>query len=657
MHFKAYWIDETILMITVLQKYRDIISGYSDLKKQTLNQLDLSILFVLERIHSTRVLNRENRILDYPRASFFRSLRKEGWQDRELASVPIPPLSKTLKVFLETVRPVLSDSEFKKTVALQEEFQKNEGIKLQRDLLIYALGEKNWLAPVWEQVVYLRDREPLPFRSNYYGLGPLEEPLLQQGLRPQVKMKHLRAALAIQSALEMRELAANQVLEDIFVPAGTHLAMDQYHRLFGTTRIPGSESDRVQQSTSNHFVVGSRGVFVKVEFDPKGAIPLAWLVNTIVTIDSIDLPRGHRVEHLTSLPRDDWAQRRIELLKMGNKEALDAIEGAQFSIILDPRSPDTADEVARLSQLDLEMKWYDLGIQLIIFANGRLSGNLEHSPKDAVVTANLIEKIALNEKKNRDEHGGCLSFKEGPGELEFKVLDLHVDSNLLGHIQRAKKLFKEKADSIDCTVSIFENFGKSKIKSKKMSPDSFIQVALQLTYFRLFQSTVMTYETATLRNFCSGRTETIRSQSTASKLFCEMMENPGSSREDRQKALKDAVNFHNESKIKAMAGEGIDRHLLGLRMLASMYKIKSPFLESEAVRLGFTMATSQTPIPNCYGGGFLPIEKGGFGISYNAAADERLIFMISGYFKEGQPQAHRFQQSLFGSLDAMMEIL
>lgn len=104
MHFKAYWIDETILMITVLQKYRDIISGYSDLKKQTLNQLDLSILFVLERIHSTRVLNRENRILDYPRASFFRSLRKEGWQDRELASVPIPPLSKTLKVFLETDR-------------------------------------------------------------------------------------------------------------------------------------------------------------------------------------------------------------------------------------------------------------------------------------------------------------------------------------------------------------------------------------------------------------------------------------------------------------------------------------------------------------------------------------------------------------------------
>ena len=147
MHFKAYWIDETILMITVLQKYRDIISGYSDLKKQTLNQIDLSVLFVLERIHSTRVLNRENRILDYPRAFFFRSLRKEGWQDRELASVPIPPLSKTLKVFLETVRPVLPDSEFKKTVALQEEFQKNEGIKLQRDLLIYALGEKKLAGP------------------------------------------------------------------------------------------------------------------------------------------------------------------------------------------------------------------------------------------------------------------------------------------------------------------------------------------------------------------------------------------------------------------------------------------------------------------------------------------------------------------------------
>jgi carnitine O-palmitoyltransferase 1 len=41
------------------------------------------------------------------------------------------------------------------------------------------------------------------------------------------------------------------------------------------------------------------------------------------------------------------------------------------------------------------------------------------------------------------------------------------------------------ADDVDCHVFPFRDFGKGRIKKLKTSPDAFIQLALQLAYYRV----------------------------------------------------------------------------------------------------------------------------------------------------------------------------
>lgn len=41
------------------------------------------------------------------------------------------------------------------------------------------------------------------------------------------------------------------------------------------------------------------------------------------------------------------------------------------------------------------------------------------------------------------------------------------------------------ADDVDCHIFPFRDFGKGRIKKLRISPDAFIQISLQLAYYRV----------------------------------------------------------------------------------------------------------------------------------------------------------------------------
>jgi len=94
----------------------------------------------------------------------------------------------------------------------------------------------------------------------------------------------------------------------------------------------------------------------------------------------------------------------------------------------------------------------------------------------------------------------------------------------------------------------FDKFGSDAIKAIKLSPDSFIQIAMQVTFYTLQKKPPAHYESATLRRFINSRTECIRSTCTESVEFAEMLcyDTDCKTKAQKKEMMVKAINAHKE---------------------------------------------------------------------------------------------------------------
>ena len=141
-------------------------------------------------------------------------------------------------------------------------------------------------------------------------------------------------------------------------------------------------------------------------------------------------------------------------------------------------------------------------------------------------------------------------------------------------------------------IYVHDLFGKNVAKQCKVSPDAFIQMALQLAYYRDIGCLHLTYESSMTRLFREGRTETVRSCSVESAKWVKSMDDPNVSVSERVAMLNKACEHHQKLYRDAMTGKGIDRHIFCLYVISKYLEIESPFLK-EVLSEPWRLSTSQ----------------------------------------------------------------
>ncbi|KIK80431.1 hypothetical protein PAXRUDRAFT_833536 [Paxillus rubicundulus Ve08.2h10] len=237
-------------------------------------------------------------------------------------------------------------------------------------------------------------------------------------------------------------------------------------------------------------------------------------------------------------------------------------------------------------------RFFDKPLSLIVERTTRAGAMGEHSVVDALVPSVVCEWGVSGESDTKVRGGLCgVPFEINAGEegrggsggveagtgAHWTRLDFSTSPSIQTAIENAKRRAEALVVNSDHEVLHFEEWGGEEAKRVSSNqPDPFVQLALQLAYYRLHSRPTPVYETALTRAFHHGRTETIRSFTMESYAFlrgCARWK--GESKECSEppphlhSLLQSAFKAHSSLTRAAMIGQGIDRHLLGLRCILS----------------------------------------------------------------------------------------
>ncbi|XP_063471780.1 palmitoyl thioesterase CPT1C isoform X7 [Symphalangus syndactylus] len=590
---------------------------------------------------------------------------------RSLPRQPVPSVQDTVRKYLESVRPVLSDEDFDWTAVLAQEFLRLQASLLQWYLRLKSWWASNYVSDWWEEFVYLRSRNPLMVNSNYYMMDFLY-------VTP-TPLQAARAGNAVHALLLYRHRLNRQEIPPTLLMGMRPLCSAQYEKIFNTTRIPGVQKDYIRHlHDSQHVAVFHRGRFFRVGTHSRNSLlsprALEQQFQRILDDPSPACPHEEHLAALTAAPRGTWAQVRTSL-KTQAAEALEAVEGAAFFVSLDaePAGLTREDPAASLDAYAHALlagrghdRWFDKSFTLIVFSNGKLGLSVEHSWADCPISGHMWEFTLATEcfQLGYSTDGHCKGHPDPtlpqPQRLQWDLPD-QIHSSISLALRGAKIL----SENVDCHVFPFSLFGKSFIRRCHLSSDSFIQIALQLAHFRDRGQFCLTYESAMTRLFLEGRTETVRSCTREACNFVRAMEDKEKTDPQCLALFRVAVDKHQALLKAAMSGQGVDRHLFALYIVSRFLHLQSPFL-TQVHSEQWQLSTSQIPVQQMHlfdvhhypdyvssGGGFGPADDHGYGVSYIFMGDDMVTFHISSKKSSTKTDSHRLGQHIE---DALLDV-
>ncbi|KDR80621.1 hypothetical protein GALMADRAFT_240964 [Galerina marginata CBS 339.88] len=557
-----------------------------------------------------------------------------------LPKLPVPDLQNTLVRLKDSLKPIAwSDVEYASVVEKIDNFGLGKGPVLHERLLQRANERQHWLEEWWDDAGYLGYRDSVVINvSYYYGF---DQPPSHLSQTPAARAAGIaRAAMFFRQQLKQGLIKPEATKEGAF-------CMDTYRWMFDCCRVPGDGLDwsvsyakAGDVGDSGHIVVIRKNRVWKVDVTHNGSIlSTADIEKQIQYIYENTLEEYPGVGILSASNRDIWAKDYAELEKQPhNSKILETINSSAFVVCLDSSLPEDpihhsralwhGDIVGRVP-VGLRNRWVDKPLQFVIFDNGRAGFMGEHSVMDGTPTARMCDDVLDMLYDPAFDHG----TPAPDGAKTPSALDWEVSPATTQAIANADRAATELIDSQELGFYL-TSYGKAAIKAFGVSPDSWAQMIVQLAYKRLLGSNNRnggTYEAASTRKFFKGRTEAIRVVTSEADEWVRSMDNTNSTTETRKKLFDQATKMHVSLAKAGGQGQGVDRHLFGLRKLLKAGEelpeiYDDPVFKRSSYWVLSTSAIFSKHFP-VYGWG--EVVPDGFGVAYMTGYDDRLQYTIT----------------------------
>ncbi|KAF8909292.1 acyltransferase ChoActase/COT/CPT [Gymnopilus junonius] len=587
-------------------------------------------------------------------ASQSRSLRPAQWKtaapepllgtltfaaQSKLPQLPVPELKDTLNRLKESLKPIAwSDAEYASVVKKIDAFEREKGQELHQRLLQKAATRQHWLEEWWDDAGYLGYRDSVVVNvSYYYGFDQSPSHLSNAPAT--------RAAGIARAAMIFRQKLKQGLIKPESTKEGP-LCMDTYRWMFDCCRVPGEGLDwsvsyakNGELGDSGHIIVIRKNRVYKVDVTHNGRIlSTSEIEKQIQHIYENTLQEYPGVGVLSASDRDIWAKDYAELEKSSvNSKILEAIHSSAFVISLESSQPRDPIHHSRALwhgdviggiPVGLRNRWVDKPVQFVVFDNGYAGLMGEHSVMDGTPTARMCDEVLDILYDPAFDHGSSSGPEKTPTPLDWEVTEATTQA-----IAKADHAAAELIHSQELGFHI-TSYGKAAIKAFGVSPDSWAQMIIQLAYRRLLGTNKRnggTYEAASTRKFFKGRTEAIRVVTSEADEWVRSMDDPAATAETRKKLFDSATRKHVSLAKAGGQGQGVDRHLFGLRKvlkesegLPELYD--DPVFKRSSYWVLSTSAIFSKHFP-VYGWG--EVVPDGFGVAYVTGYDDRLQYTIT----------------------------
>jgi carnitine O-acetyltransferase len=165
-----------------------------------------------------------------------------------------------------------------------------------------------------------------------------------------------------------------------------------------------------------------------------------------------------------------------------NLSSLERIQSAICVLCLDDTSPVTREEVGlSLWAGNFRNRFYDKSLQFIVFENGKSGFLGEHSMMDATPNNRMCDFILKNEYKTLS-----VNSNQTNSTSKIKPIAFQIPEELYSFLDAASMRIEADISRHEHKVLPYSGYGKNLLKKYGVSPDAYVQLSIQLAYFKLF---------------------------------------------------------------------------------------------------------------------------------------------------------------------------